>query len=177
MGGFDPLIAAVPVLVGVAAGIVVVRLYPIALRGVAAVARRGRGLVLMLAARRATEGGASSAVLLVLLATATVAAFAAVSLDSLDTGADVAAWQSVGGSYRLQAPNGPIPRDLDAAALPGVTTSPACSRGARPSAAAAGRSPCSRSRTRARWRPRWPGRPRTRSSPTASRPPARARSR
>ena len=132
VGGFDPLIAAVPVLVGVAAGIVVVRLYPIALRGVAAVARRGRGLVLMLAARRATEGGASSAVLLVLLATATVAAFAAVSLDSLDRGADVAAWQSVGGSYRLQAPNGPIPRDLDAAALPGVTTAAGVFEGSAP---------------------------------------------
>jgi len=122
IGGFDPLIAAVPVLVGVAAGIIVVRLYPVALRGVAAVARRGRGLVPMLAARRATEGGASSAVLLVLLATATVAAFAAVSLDRLDRGADVAAWQTVGGSYRLQTPNGPLPRDFDAAALPGVTT-------------------------------------------------------
>ncbi len=122
VGGFDPLIAAVPILVGVAAGIVVVRLYPIALRGVAAVARRGRGLVLMLATRRATEGGASSAVLLVLLATATVAAFAAVSLDSLDRGADVAAWQSVGGSYRLQTPNGAIPANVDASALPGVTT-------------------------------------------------------
>ena len=45
-GRLRPAIAAVPVLVGVAAGIVVVRLYPIALRGVAAVARRGRGLVL-----------------------------------------------------------------------------------------------------------------------------------
>ena len=79
VGGFDPLIAAVPVLVGIAAGIVVVRLYPIALRGAwPSIARRGRGLVLVLAARRATEGGASSAVLLVLLATATVAAFAAV---------------------------------------------------------------------------------------------------
>ena len=123
IGGFDPLIAAVPVLVGIAAGIVVVRLYPLALRLVAAVARRGRGLVLVLAARRATEGGTSSAVLLVLLATATVAAFAATSLDSLDRGAEVAAWQTIGGSYRLQAPTGALPADVDADALPGVTVS------------------------------------------------------
>jgi putative ABC transport system permease protein len=121
VGGFDPLIAAVPVLVGIAAGIIVVRLYPFALRAVAAVARRGRGLVLVLAARRATEGGTSSAVLLVLLATATVAAFAATSLESLDRSADAAAWQAVGGSYRLQAPNGALPADIDATALPGVT--------------------------------------------------------
>jgi putative ABC transport system permease protein len=123
VSGFDPLIAAVPVLVGVAAGIVVVRLYPLALRAVAAIARRGRGFVLVLAARHATEGGATSAVLLVLLATATVAAFAAVSLDSLDRGADTAAWQEIGGSYRLQAPSGALPANLDPAALPGVTAS------------------------------------------------------
>ena len=120
VSGFDPLIAAVPVLVGVAAGIVVVRLYPLALRLVAAVARRGKGLIVVLAARRATEGGTSSAVLLVLLATATVAAFAATSLASLDNGADVAAWQSVGGSYRLQGPTGALPSSFDATSLPGV---------------------------------------------------------
>ncbi|HEU0243300.1 MAG TPA: hypothetical protein VFQ75_05300, partial [Candidatus Limnocylindrales bacterium] len=67
--GFDPLVAAVPALVGLAAGIVVIRLYPVPLAAVAWVAARGRGLVPMLAARRAREGGASSAVLLVLLAT------------------------------------------------------------------------------------------------------------
>ena len=60
--------------------------------------------------------------LLVLLATATVAAFAATSLASLDNGADVAAWQAVGGSYRLQGPTGALPSSFDATSLPGVTT-------------------------------------------------------
>ena len=130
--GFDPLIAAVPVLVGVAVAIVVVRLYPLALRLVAAIARRGKGLVVVLAARRATEGGTSSAVLLVLLTTATVAAFAATSLDSLDRGADVAAWQSVGGTYRLQGPIGALPSSFDAASLPGVTTAAGVFEGSVP---------------------------------------------
>ena len=121
VAGFDPLIAAVPVLVGVAAGIVAIRVYPIPLRLAASVGARRRGLVPMLAARRATEGGASAAVLLVLLATATVGAFAMASLDNLDRGADIAAWQEVGGPFRLQQPNGPIPTGLDAASLPGVT--------------------------------------------------------
>ncbi len=120
--GFDPLIAAVPALVGVAAGIVVVRAYPYVLGAAAAVARRGRGLVPMLAARRATEGGASSAVLLVLLATATVGAFAATSLAGLERGAEVAAWEQVGGSYRIQAPSGALPSSLDPRTLPGVET-------------------------------------------------------
>ena len=164
IGGFDPLIAAVPVLVGIAAGIVVVRLYPLALRLVAAVARRGRGLVLVLAARRATEGGTSSAVLLVLLATATVAAFAATSLDSLDSGAEVAAWQTIGGSYRLQAPTGALPADVDADALPGVTVSAGVFEGTRARRGVAARRRCSPSPTPARWPRRSPGPPPTRRS-------------
>ncbi len=117
--GFDPLIAAVPALVGVAAGIVAVRLYPLPMRLATWLARRRRGLVAMLAARRATEGGAA-AVLLVLLATSTVGAFAAVALDNLDRGADLAAWQEVGASYRLEQPGGALPAGFDAMSLPGV---------------------------------------------------------
>jgi putative ABC transport system permease protein len=119
-GGFDPLIAAVPALVGIAAGIVVLRLYPVPLGIVGWFAARGRGLVPMLAARRAREGGASSAVLLVLLATATVGSFSVVALAHLERGAETAAWQSIGGQYRLQQPSGPLPLSLDARALPGV---------------------------------------------------------
>ena len=94
-----------PALVGIAAGIVAVRLYPLVMRGVSGLARRRRGLVAMLAARRASEGG-GSAVLLVLLATATVGAFGVVALDSLDRGADLAAWDSVGASHRVGAAHG-----------------------------------------------------------------------
>ena len=121
--GFDPLIAAVPALAGLAAGIIVVRLFPVVLTGVSWVAARRRGLVPMLAARRAGEGGASSAVLLVLLATATVGAFAVTSLNHLDRGADLAAWQDVGAPYRLQQPQGPLPRALDLSTLPEVEAS------------------------------------------------------
>jgi len=76
--------------------------------------------VALLATRRAADGGAGSAVLLVLLATATVGAFAAVSLDNLDRGADLAAWQAVGADYRIEAPSGGLPASLDPAALPGA---------------------------------------------------------
>ena len=118
-GGFDPLIAAVPALVGVAAGIVAVRLYPVAMRFAASLARRRRGLVGLLAARRAADGE-GAAVLLVLLATATVGAFAAVSLATLDRGADLAAWNLVGADYRVEPPTGALPTGFDAGALPGV---------------------------------------------------------
>ncbi len=119
-GGFDPLIAAVPALVGVAAGIVAMRAYPVVMRFVARQARRRRGLVPMLAARRSTEGGAGSAVMLVLLATATVGAFGAASLDSLDRGSELAAWQETGAGYRVDPLAGALPYALDPAALPGV---------------------------------------------------------
>ena len=118
--GIDPLIALVPALVGIAAGILVVRLYPIPLAAVGWLARRRRGLVPFLAARRAGEGGAASAVLLVLLATATVGAFAATALDHLDRGADMAAWQEVGAPWRLQQANGALPSGFDPAAVPGA---------------------------------------------------------
>lgn len=120
VAGFDPLVAAVPALAGVAAGILAVRLYPIPLRLAAWVGRRGRGLIPMLAARRAMEGGASAAVLLVLLATATVGTFAAAALDHLDRGTELSAWQEVGGAYRLDVALGGLPRDLDPTTLPGV---------------------------------------------------------
>ena len=118
--GIDPLIALVPALVGVAAGILVVRLYPVPLAAVGWLARRRRGLVPFLAARRAGEGGAASAVLLVLLATATVGAFAATALDHLDRGADIAAWQEVGGPWRLQQASGPLPSGFDPTTVPGA---------------------------------------------------------
>jgi putative ABC transport system permease protein len=118
--GFDPLIAAVPALAGIAAGIIAVRLFPVAMRAASGLGRRRRGLVALLATRRAADGGAGSAVLLVLLATATVGAFAAVSLDNLDRGADLAAWQSVGADYRIEAPNGGLPSSLDRTKLPGA---------------------------------------------------------
>ena len=101
-------------------GIVAVRLFPLVMRAAAAIGRRRRGLVALLATRRAADGGAGSAVLLVLLATATVGAFGAVSLDNLDRGADLAAWQAVGADYRIEAPNGGLPASLDPAALPGA---------------------------------------------------------
>jgi putative ABC transport system permease protein len=120
VAGFDPLIAAVPALAGVAAGLVAVRVYPLPLRLVAWLARRGRGLIPVLAARRATEGGAATAVLLVLLATATVGAFAVAALDNLDRGADIASWQEVGAQYQIAQSVGALPAAFDGASLPGV---------------------------------------------------------
>jgi putative ABC transport system permease protein len=77
-GGFDPYLAAVPLLVGLAAGILAVRLYPLPVRLLAAAASRRRDLVPALAFRRvAREHGVTAAPLLVLLLGVSVSVFAA----------------------------------------------------------------------------------------------------
>ena len=102
----DPFVAAVPALVGLAAGLVVLRLFPIPMRALGRLAGRRRDLVPVLAIRRVTRGGSSGPVLLVLLATAAVCVFASATLVHLDRAADAAAWQSVGADYRLMVGSG-----------------------------------------------------------------------
>ena len=81
--GFDPYLAAVPLL-GLAAGIVAVRLYPLPVRFLAAAAARRRDLVPALALRRvARQPGGTAAPLLVLLLGVSVSVFAAVMAATL----------------------------------------------------------------------------------------------
>jgi putative ABC transport system permease protein len=120
LGGADPLIAAVPALVGLAAGVVAARIYPLPARLIGALAARRRDIVPVLAVRRAVRGRDAAPVLLILVATATIGAFASVTVAHLDHGADLAAWQQVGAAYRLDAAGSGLPADLDPAALPGV---------------------------------------------------------
>ena len=82
--GFDPYLAAVPLLLGLAAGIVAVRLYPLPVRFLAAAAARRRDLVPALALRRvARQPGVTAAPLLVLLLGVSVSVFAAVMAATL----------------------------------------------------------------------------------------------
>jgi putative ABC transport system permease protein len=82
--GFDPYLAAVPLLLGLAAGIVAVRIYPWPVRFLAAAAGRRRDLVPALALRRvARQPGVTAAPLLVLLLGVSVSVFAAVMAATL----------------------------------------------------------------------------------------------
>jgi putative ABC transport system permease protein len=118
--GADPFIAIVPALVGIAAGIVAVRLLPIPMLLLSRLAAFRRDLVPVLALRRVTRGGTSGSVLVVLMATATIGAFAGATLVHLDRAAEAVAWEEVGAPYRIDS-NGPLPRSFDASTLPGVT--------------------------------------------------------
>jgi putative ABC transport system permease protein len=109
----DPLIAAVPALAGIAAGLTAIRLVPLPLRLLSRLAGRGRGLVPLLALRRATHGGTTAAVLIVLLATASIGAFSSAALVHLERASTAASWQAIGAPIRIASPVGPLPRALD----------------------------------------------------------------
>lgn len=82
--GFDPYLAAVPLLLGLAAGILAVRIYPLPVRFLAAAAGRRRDLVPALALRRvARQPEVTAAPLLVLLLGVSVSVFGAVMAATL----------------------------------------------------------------------------------------------
>jgi putative ABC transport system permease protein len=121
----DPLLAAVPALVGVAAALVVVRVLPYPMRLLASLARRRRDLVPVLAMRRATQAAGLAPILVVLMTTAAIGAFSSAVLVHLDRAAETVAWGEVGAAYRIDEHTGSIPSSFDPDALPGVEASAA----------------------------------------------------
>ncbi|MGW4546108.1 FtsX-like permease family protein [Streptomyces violaceorubidus] len=102
--GAGDLVALAPVLVGVIAALVLVRLYPLPLRGLARPARRLRGAVGPLALARAGRSSASAVLpLLALLTAFTVAAFGGSVLSGVADARDRAALISVGADGRVEA--------------------------------------------------------------------------
>ena len=99
--GADPFLALAPALVGLAAGIIAVRLLPVVLRLFVRILARGRGLVPVLGLQRAARGGSVAAVLVVALTATSVGAFASALLDEIDSGATSASWQTVGADFQV----------------------------------------------------------------------------
>lgn len=120
--GTDPLVAAVPALLGAAVGVLVLRVYPYLMRAAGPVTRRRRGAVAFLGLARAARQNIVGALpLAVLLLAAAIAGFTATVDTGLRDGQVRASYAAVGGDARLAA--GPV----DEAALrriravPGVT--------------------------------------------------------
>ncbi|MEU6660791.1 FtsX-like permease family protein [Streptomyces sp. NPDC046821] len=103
--GGDSLIALAPVLVGVVAAFVLVRLYPLPLRGLTRPARRLRGVVGPLSLARAARASAGTAVLpvLALLTALTTAAFGGSVLAGIAHERDRAALAVTGADARVQS--------------------------------------------------------------------------
>jgi len=119
---FDPLLAAVPVLAGIAVGIVAMRLYPLPIRGFGWLAARRRDLVPVLGLRTVgRHPAAANLPLLVLMLTAAFGAFSSVIVTSIDRGQVAASWENVGADYRIEQVNQQaLGTRFDPAAVPGV---------------------------------------------------------
>lgn len=119
--GAHLLVVLAPVLVAAAVGLLAVRLYPVAVRGVLAASRRWKGPIGLVGAARTLRdpiiGGV--AVLAVIVVVATVA-FSATMLTTMQRGADAAGAQAAGGDLRVTGPS--FNADLVAAVeqVPGV---------------------------------------------------------
>jgi hypothetical protein len=118
--GPDPVSAAIPVLIGGAGALVAVRLLPLPLDLLSRLAERGRGIVAVLALRRATRRANDRLLLTSLLTMAAVWSFAVASLSYLDRSASAASWQEVGAGFRVALREGTLPEDLSLDRVPGV---------------------------------------------------------
>ncbi|AUH42952.1 hypothetical protein [Streptomyces sp. CMB-StM0423] len=115
-GGADALVSAAPVLVGVVAAAVFVRLYPLPLRLAARPAAWARGALGFLSLARAGRAPAASALpLLALLVALTTASFGGSVLAGVADARETASLHSVGGDARLTSA-APLPDGLAAKA-------------------------------------------------------------
>ncbi len=122
IGGFDPYLAAVPVLLGLATGLVVLRLYTLPMRLLAWNASYRNDLVPFLGFRRIARQSSTAAVpLLVILLSIAIGVFSSVMMHSIDVGQINTSWQTVGADYRADTVGIlPIPKDFSLANVPGV---------------------------------------------------------
>ncbi|MFI1508796.1 FtsX-like permease family protein [Streptomyces sp. NPDC020597] len=112
-GSGDQLISAAPVLVGMIAALLLVRLHPLPLRGLAGPAGRTRGVVGHLALARAGRGSASAVLpLLALLTALTTASFGGSVLAGIGETRDHSALLAVGADARLESTVDPLPAGL-----------------------------------------------------------------
>jgi len=127
--GVDPYLSLVPLLVAVAAGVLVLRLYPLPLRLLARLAGRARSPVGFLGLARATRAAPAAVPgLLVLVAAVALGGFASAVDVGLARARDISAAQAVGAHLRLAAAELPAEAADVAAAQPGVIAVAAASR-------------------------------------------------
>jgi putative ABC transport system permease protein len=106
----DPYLAAVPVLLALAVGIVALRLYPLPVAALSRLAARRRDLVPALGMRRAARRpGTTGVPLLVIVLAVGVAVFAAVEVETIDRGQTETSWARVGADFRIDTDGDSLP--------------------------------------------------------------------
>jgi putative ABC transport system permease protein len=101
--GIDPFLASAPVLVALAVVVIVVRLYPIPMRLVQAIAKRTRGVSGVISLAKARQSVTVLPLLSLTLAIA-VAVSGGLLVSTVRSGQEVASWQRVGAEVRIEAP-------------------------------------------------------------------------
>lgn len=119
---WDPYLAAVPVLLGLATGLLVLRLYPIPIRFFGWAASLRRDLVPSLGFRRlGRQPGSANLPLLVMLLAVAVGVFSSIMLYTISAGQTESSWQLVGADYRVDATStGYLSPKIDLTGVDGV---------------------------------------------------------
>ena len=105
--GFDPLIAAAPVLIGLATALLTIRLYPLPVRALGWLSARRRDLVPALGLRTiGRDPGMATLPLLIVTVTVAIGVFSSVLALTIDRGQVLAGWQEVGADYRAASSSG-----------------------------------------------------------------------
>lgn len=121
VGGTDPLVVAAPLLLCLAAAVVVTRVYPAPLAALVRIFRRRRDLIGFLGpvrAQRSPAGG--TAAVLALVVGVAMAVLSGVLLSTLRTGITTAARSTVGADLRVDSDALPASAVAQVRALPGV---------------------------------------------------------
>jgi len=106
-GNLDPYLAAIPVLLGLACGIAVLRLHAYPLQAAARLARRTKGLALQLGlSRAARQPDTTSLPVLVLVVALAIAAFAATMASTIRAGQEATGVRAIGADVRIDAADG-----------------------------------------------------------------------
>jgi putative ABC transport system permease protein len=120
----DPLLAAVPFLLALSAGLIVLRVYPLPLLAFARSAKRWRGVVSFLGSSRSIRDPAAGlAPVLAMVVGLAVAVFSGVLLGTVGIGVSSAAHSSVGADLRIDSPILTPDQLDDIAAVDGVAES------------------------------------------------------
>lgn len=121
--GFDPLLAATPVLIGLAAGILTLRLYPLLIRFFGWAGSLRRDLVPFVGFRRINQQPPSARLpILVILLAVAIAVFSSILRYSIDEGQEESTWHDVGADFKVEASLGSatLPRRLDFSTIQGI---------------------------------------------------------
>ena len=114
--GFDPFLTSVPILLTLAIGVLLLRLYPAPVRIGSWFGSLRRGAVIFVGFRRIIQQPLAARLPLVVMLVATgLAVFASVVLFSITEGQQNSTWQEVGADFRIQSvrENAPVPSRVD----------------------------------------------------------------